>query len=68
MSEPPEYPVATGFDEIEQLRELIEALRANNGRMLRQLISNLNDDPRPEYQLLLRTIVHHPQLKDLVGH
>jgi hypothetical protein len=28
MTEPPTYTVATEFDEIEQLREVIDALRA----------------------------------------
>lgn len=32
MKEPPTYTVATDFDEIEQLREVIDALRANNER------------------------------------
>jgi hypothetical protein len=30
MTEPPTYTVATNFDEIKQLREVIDALRANN--------------------------------------
>ena len=37
--------MATDFDEIEQLREIIDALRANNGRLLRQLIKRLSNDP-----------------------
>jgi hypothetical protein len=38
MTEPPTHRVATDFDEIKQLREVIDALRANNGRLLRLLI------------------------------
>jgi hypothetical protein len=38
MTEPPTYTVATDSDEIKQLREVIDALRANNGRLLRLLI------------------------------
>ena len=38
MTEPPTYTVATDFKEIKQLREVIDALRANNGRLLRLLI------------------------------
>ena len=68
MTEPPTYTVATDFDEIEQLREIIDALRANNGRLLRLLIKRLSNDPRPEAKELVETIVHHPQLRDLLGH
>ena len=46
MTEPPTYMGATDFDEIEQLREVIDALRANNGRLLRLLIERLSNDPR----------------------
>jgi hypothetical protein len=34
--------VATDFDEIKQLREVIDVLRANNGRLLRLLIKRLS--------------------------
>jgi hypothetical protein len=67
MTEPPTYTVATKFDEIEQLREVIDALRANNGRLLRLLVKRLSTDPRPEAKELVETIVHHPQLRDLLG-
>jgi hypothetical protein len=43
MTEPPTYTVATDFEEIEQLREVIDALRANNGRLLRLLIKRLSN-------------------------
>ena len=68
MTEPPIYTVASDFNEIEQLREVIDALRANNGRRLRLLIKRLSDSPRPEAKKLVETIVHHPQLRDLLGH
>ena len=48
MTEPPIYTVASDFNEIEQLREVIDALRANNGRLLRLLIKRLSNTPRPE--------------------
>ena len=35
MSEPPKYTVARGYDEIEALREVIDALRSDNDRLLR---------------------------------
>jgi hypothetical protein len=63
MTEPPTYTVAADFNEIEQLREVIDALRANNGRLLRLLIKRLSNDPRPEAKELVETIVHHPQLQ-----
>ena len=47
MTEPPTYTVATDFDEIEQLREVIDALRANNGKLLRLLVGRLSNDLRP---------------------
>ena len=58
MPEPPIYTVASDFNEIEQLREVIDALRANNGRLLRLLIKRLSDSPRPEAKELVETIVH----------
>ena len=64
----PTYAVATDSDDIKQLREVIDALRANNGRLLRLLIKRLSDSPRPEAKKLVETIVHHPQLRDLLGH
>ena len=65
MTEPPTHRVATDFDEIKQLREVIDALRANNGRLLRLLVKRLSTDPRPEAKELVETIVHHPQLGTL---
>jgi len=68
MTEPPIYTVASDFNEIEQLREVIDALRADDGRLLRLLIKRLSNDDRPEAKELVETIVHHPQLRDLLGH
>ena len=68
MTEPPIYTVASDFNEIEQLREVIDALRADNGRLLRLLIKRLSNDDRPEAKELVETIVHHPRLRDLLGH
>ena len=39
MSEPPTYTVANDLNEKEALREVIDALRADNGRLLRLLAS-----------------------------
>ena len=44
MTEPPTYTWATDFNGIEQLREVIDALRANNGRLLRLLIKRLSNN------------------------
>jgi hypothetical protein len=46
MTEPPTHRVATDFDEIKQLREVIDALRANNGRLLRLLTWEINGGPQ----------------------
>ena len=68
MSERPTYKVATDFDELEQLREVIDALRANNGRLLRLLVRRLSNDPRPKVKELAGALVHHLQRRDLLGH
>ena len=39
MREPPTYTVAKDLNEKEALREVIDALRADNGRLLRLLIT-----------------------------
>ena len=62
MTEPPTYTVVTPM-KIEQLREVIDALRANNGKLLRLLIKRLSNDPRPEAKELVETIVHHPRYR-----
>jgi hypothetical protein len=60
VSELPAYTIATDFDEIEQLREPIDALRADNGRLLRLLLKRLSNDPRPEYRQLTAILANHP--------
>ena len=55
-SETPAYTVATDFDEIEPLREIVDALRADNGRLLRLLLKRLSNDPRPELRQLAAII------------
>ena len=49
--------MATDFDEIEQLREVIDALRANNGKLLRLLRKRLSKDTPPEAKKLVETMV-----------
>ena len=44
MSESPTYTVAKDLNEKEALREIIGALRADNGRLLRQLITAFISD------------------------
>jgi hypothetical protein len=60
------YEVVTDFDEEQQLRTLIEALRADNGKLLRGLLKKLGNDPNS--RTLADLLVHHPNLRDLVGH
>jgi hypothetical protein len=43
------------------------ALRAGNGRLLRLLIKRLSNNPRRSKELV-ETIVHHPELRDVLGH
>ena len=43
-------PVAKDLDEAKELREVIDALRADNGRLLRLLIAGFVSDARPEHK------------------
>ena len=67
IMEPPTYTVATDFDEIKQLRHVIDVFRGNHGRLLQLLIKRLSIDRR-EAKELVETMVHHPRLEDLLGH
>ena len=49
---------------LEGLREVIDALRADNGKLLRLLIKRFANDGRPE---LAEVLVHYPNFRDLVG-
>ena len=60
-------PVAKDLDEKEALREVIDALRADNGRLLRLLIAGFVSDGRPEHKAD-RGIGPSSQLAELVGH
>jgi hypothetical protein len=60
-------PVAKDLDEKEALREVIDALRADNGRLLRLLIAGFVSDGRPEHKELTE-VLHLPQLAKLVRH
>jgi hypothetical protein len=62
----PTYEIVKDFDEEQALRSLIEGLRADNGKRLRRLLQRLGNDPASREFADL--IVHHPNLKDLVGH
>jgi hypothetical protein len=57
-------PVAKDLDEKEALREVIDALRANNGRLLRLLITGFVSDGRPEHKELTEVLAHHPNLRN----
>ena len=58
-------PVAKELDEKEALREVIDALRADNGRLLRLLIAGF--DGRPEHKELTELLAYHPNLRNWLG-
>ena len=60
-------PVAKDLDEAEALREAIDALRADNGRLLRLLIAGFVSDGRPEHKELTEVLAHHPNLRNWLG-
>ena len=60
-------PVAKDLDEEEALREAIDALRADNGRLLRLLIAGFVSDARPEHKGLTEVLAHHPNLRNWLG-
>ena len=49
-----------------RLHEVIDALRADNGRLLRLLIKRLANDGQPRDKELTQLLVRHPKLRDLV--
>ena len=59
--------VAKDFDEEEALREVIDALRADNGRLLRLLIAGFVSDGRPEHKELTELLAHYPNLRNWLG-
>jgi hypothetical protein len=61
-------PVAKDLDEKEALREVIDALRADNGRLLRLLITGLRQRWPSGAQRADRGIGPSSQLAELVGH
>ena len=60
-------PVAKELDEEEALREAIDALRADNGRLLRLLIAGFVSDGRPEHKELTEVLAHHPNFHNWLG-
>jgi hypothetical protein len=60
-------PVANDLDQQEALREVIDALRADNGRLLRLLIAGFVSDGRPEHKELTEVLAHHPNLRNWLG-
>jgi hypothetical protein len=60
-------PVAKELDEEEALREAIDALRADNGRLLRLLIAGFVSDGRPQHKELTEVLAHHPNLRNWLG-
>ena len=60
-------PAAKDLDEEEALREVINALRADNGRLLRLLIARFVSDGRPEYKELTEVLNYYPNLRNWLG-
>ena len=60
-------PVAKDLDEEEPLREVIDALRADNARLLRLLIAGFVSDGRPEHKELTEVLAHYPNLRNWLG-
>ena len=60
-------PAAKDLDEEEALRDVINALRADNGRLLRLLIARFVSDGRPEYKELTEVLAHYPNLRNWLG-
>jgi hypothetical protein len=48
------------------LREVIDALRADNGRLLRLLITRFANDGQPEHKEMIEILVNHPNFRYLV--
>ena len=48
-------------------REVIDALRANNGRLLRLLIAGFVSDGRPEHKDLTEVLAHNPNFRNWLG-
>jgi hypothetical protein len=67
MSESTYTPVKTYEEEVE-VRALIKALRANNGKLLRRLLKTLGRNKKRYAKDFADLLVHHPNLRDLVPH
>ena len=61
-------PVAKELDGEEALREVIDTLRADNGKLFRLLIAGFVSDGRPEHKELTEAIGPLSQLAKLVRH
>ena len=59
--------VVNDLDEEEAFRAVINALRADNGRLLRLLIAGFVSDGRPEHKDLTEVLAHHPKLRNWLG-
>ena len=57
----------TGDEEIE-LTAIIDALRADNGRLFRALLKKLNQDDSADSIRLAEVLLDHPYLRDLIPH
>ena len=60
-------PVAKDLDEAKELREVIDALRADNGRLLRLLIAGFVSDGRPEHKELTEVLANYPNFRNWLG-
>jgi hypothetical protein len=71
----PDIGLAVLFGMERQLREeqpelsaIIDALRDDDGRLLRAILRRLKQEDRADSILLAEALVSHPNLRDLVPH
>jgi hypothetical protein len=60
------YTVLKNSDDERELIGMINALRADNGRLLRGLLKKLSKDGGDDSVRLAEVLKHHPSLRDLV--
>ena len=57
------------FDEQEvYLEDIIDALRANEGKLFRAVVKKLLNDDLPDSKRVAESLMQHPDLRDLIAH
>jgi hypothetical protein len=57
------------FDEQEvYLEDIIDSLRANEGKLFRAVVKKLLNDDSPDSTRLAEALVQHPDLRHLIAH